>query len=112
MRHPKKILLTFDYEPFLGAKSGTADRCMLQPVDALRTIMNKYNAKAIFFVDILYLLNLKKHSELNADFVAVKDQLKTLYREGHYLFPHIHPHWLDSVYLDDIKEFSLSDLSR
>lgn len=112
MSQTKKILLTFDYEPFLGKRSGTAEMCMLKPVGALRTILNKYNVKAVFFVDVLYLLNLKKHSELNKDYTAITNQLKTLYAEGHYIFPHIHPHWLDAVYLGNKKEFSLSDLSR
>lgn len=112
MNQTKKILLTFDYEPFLGAKSGTAELCMLKPTDALRTIMNRYNAKAVFFVDMLYLLNLKKYSELNSNFAAITNQLKTLNAEGHYIFPHIHPHWLDAVYISKKKEFSLIDFSR
>ncbi|MBI4947152.1 MAG: hypothetical protein HY840_12225 [Bacteroidetes bacterium] len=112
MKLSKKILLSFDYEPYLGAKSGTAARCLLQPTNALRTILNKYNAQSVFFVDILYLLNLKKYSESNNDITAIIDQLKTLYAEGRYIFPHIHPHWIDAVYLEDKKEFSLNDLSH
>lgn len=108
----KDILLTFDYEIFLGAKSGSAKKCILEPTEALRVILNKYNAKAVFFVDILYILNLKKYPELESKFIAITDQLKTLHAEGHYVFPHIHPHWLDSVYLPDKKEFSLSNVSN
>jgi len=108
----KNILLTFDYEPYLGAKSGSAEKCILLPTNALREILNTYNAKAIFFVDILYLLNLKKHNALLKDFEAITDQLKTLFAEGHYIFPHIHPHWLDAVYLENEKQFSLTDLSK
>ncbi|HKC68009.1 MAG TPA: hypothetical protein VKG26_07245 [Bacteroidia bacterium] len=108
----KNVLLTFDYEPYLGAKSGSADKCILQPTNALKGILAKYNAKAIFFVDILYLINLKKHAELNKDFIAVINQLKQLFNEGHYIFPHIHPHWLDAIYLPEKKQFSLTNLSR
>ena len=111
MNKEKKILLTFDYEPFLGAKSGSAKKCILEPTNALQSIINKYSVKAIFFVDILYLLNLKKHTELNNDFEDITNQLKTLYLEGHYIFPHIHPHWLDAVYLKSKSEFSLENLS-
>jgi hypothetical protein len=112
MEKTKKVLLTFDYEPYLGAKSGSAEKCILQPIDALREILVKYKAQAVFFVDILYLLNLKKHTELKKDFTAITNQLKQLYAAGHYIFPHIHPHWLDAVYLSEKKEFSLIDLSR
>ena len=108
----KNILLTFDYEPFLGAKSGSAEMCVLQPTNALRAILTKYNAKAIFFVDVFYLLNLKKYVELDKDFAKITDQIKSLFSEGHYIFPHIHPHWLDAVYLKDKKEFSLTNLSH
>lgn len=112
MSKVKKILLTFDYEPFLGSKSGSLEKCILQPTKALQLILNKYNAKAIFFVDILYILNLKKHTELGSQVIAITNQLKTLHNEGHYLFPHIHPHWLDAVYLKDENEFSLTNLSN
>src|ERR1700749_4620780 len=107
----KDILLTFDYELYLGAKSGSAEKCILQPTNALRKILNRYDAKAIFFVDILYLLNIKKRPDLIKDFEAIKKQLKTLFKEGHYVFPHIHPHWLNAVYAEDKKQFSLTDLS-
>lgn len=112
MRQAKNILLTFDYEPFLGAKSGTAERCMLKPTEALRIIMNRYNAKAVFFVDTLYLLHLKEHPELHKDFYEIEAQLQKLHAEGHYIFPHIHPHWLDAAYLTDVHQFSLTELSR
>lgn len=112
MKESRNIILTFDYEPYLGAKSGTAQRCMLEPTGKLRTIMNRYNAKGIFFVDTLYLLNIRQHSVLKKDYEAITTQLKTLHSEGHYIFPHIHPHWLDAVYSEDEKQFSLNDISR
>ena len=112
MKQARNVLLTFDYEPFLGAKSGTAERCMLKPTDSLRAVMNKYHAKGVFFVDTLYILNLKQQPSLKNDLEAISNQLKTLYSEGHYIFPHIHPHWLDAVYIDSINEFSLTELSR
>src|ERR1035437_5213233 len=105
MRQSKKILLSFDYEPFLGSRSGSAEMCMLKPTDALRSILNKYNAKAIFFVDTLYLSNLKKHPELTNDFISIKNQLKEFSAEGHYIFPHIHPHWLAAEYVNEKMEF-------
>jgi hypothetical protein len=111
MNSMKKIVLTFDYEPFLGAKSGSAKKCILDPTEALRVIMTKYNAKAIFFVDVLYLLNLRKYPILKNTYEELINQLKMLHQEGHYIFPHIHPHWLDASYLENKNEFSLTNLT-
>jgi hypothetical protein len=108
----KKILLTFDYEPFLGMSSGSAKSCMLEPTEALRVILKKNAAKAIFFIDTFYLFNLQKHPELVEDHQKITAQIKQLYSEGHYIFPHIHPHWKDAVYHHEKKEFSLGDLTN
>ncbi|HTA62763.1 MAG TPA: hypothetical protein VK835_09920 [Bacteroidia bacterium] len=112
MSKNRNILLTFDYEPYLGSTSGSSEKCILQPTNALRGILNKYDAKAIFFVDVLYIFNLKKKIELHESVNSIIAQLKTLYAEGHYIFPHIHPHWLDATYLSDKKQFSLINLSH
>ena len=112
MKTAKQILLTFDYEPYLGAKTGSAKKCVLEPTDALISILDKHKAKAIFFVDILYLQNLKKYRELSGDLASIISQLKQLNEKGHYVFPHLHPHWLDANYIADNKEFSLTDLSH
>jgi hypothetical protein len=111
LKTAKQILLTFDYEPYLGAKTGSAKKCVLEPTEALISILEKYKAKAVFFVDILYLENLKKHKELSEDLAGIVSQLKRLNEKGHYVFPHLHPHWLDANYIADKKEFSLTDLT-
>ncbi|MGZ3861866.1 MAG: hypothetical protein ACXVPN_07560 [Bacteroidia bacterium] len=111
MSSHKNILLTFDYEPYLGARSGSAQKCLLEPTEALRKILNNHKAKAIFFIDTLYLQNLKNLNE-KADYESVCGQLKQLYSGGHFIFPHLHPHWKDAIYLNEQKEFSLTNLSH
>lgn len=86
MKKNKKILLTFDYEPFLGKKSGSVSKCVIEPTNVLISIMDKYNAKGIFFVDMLYLLNLKSRTETLEDFEIIKNQLLKLYDSKHYIF--------------------------
>lgn len=108
----KKILFTFDYEPFLGAKSGTTRKCLIEPTAALLNILNEYRIKAVFFIDTFYILNLRKRPELESDYIKVTNQIKELYAKGHYVFPHIHPHWLDAKYLPEIKQYDLSDLEK
>ena len=108
----KSILLTFDYEPYLGARSGTTDKCLIQPTIALINVLNKYSAKAVFFIDTLYILNLKRNPGSEEDYNRAINQIRELYIKGHHIFPHIHPHWLDAKYLPDIKQYDLSNLEK
>ncbi|GGB08517.1 hypothetical protein [Puia dinghuensis] len=109
----KLVLFTFDYELFLGERSGTPAHCILSPTDKLLGLFGRFGFKAIFFVDTTYLLRLEevaaRHPAAAADLEAIRDQLKTMVRQGHYIFPHLHPHWLDAVYLPESNEWSLKD---
>lgn len=116
MKSSRKVLFTFDYELFLGKKSGTAYECMIDPTNRLLEIFRELHVGAIFFVDTTYLLRLQEYSKTNIDcrndFNTVAAQLKHLVRQGHYVYPHIHPHWLDAVYIPDINQWDLSNVSR
>ena len=91
----KKVLLTFDYELFLGADSGTALQCLIKPVDTLLEILEKNNAKAVFFVDATYLLTL--HINGHKDFEIISNQLRSIVEQGSRIELHLHPQWLDAV---------------
>lgn len=78
----------------------------------MRQILNKHRAKAVFFVDTLYLENLHKSAENEEAYQKVCTQLRQLFADGHFVFPHLHPHWNDAIYLQEKKEFSLNDLSH
>lgn len=113
----KQILLTFDYELFLGKRSGTVRKCMIEPTDYLLKLFQKNKFKgAIFFVDTTYLLQLKAisllHEKAKNDFESIKSQLQNIISSGHYVFPHIHPHWLDSQYIEGINQWELHNLSK
>jgi hypothetical protein len=111
----KSILFTFDYELFLGPKSGTVNDCMVKPTNKLMHLFDEHKIKnAIFFVDTTYLLRLKAQTNeaCKADFILVQNQLRELVRKGHDVFPHIHPHWMDAVYIENINEWSLKDYSK
>jgi hypothetical protein len=109
----KAILLTFDYELFLGEKSGSVRDCLIDPTNRLREMFSASGLKAIFFVDTVYLLRLQElvpqYPRAASDWVALQEQLTGLVSEGHYIFPHVHPHWLDAVYQPDRNEWSLTD---
>ena len=113
----KQALFTFDYELFLGKRSGTVERCMIAPTNGLLRLFKKNNIQgAIFFVDTTYLLQLKVmsvlHKKAKDDFELIKSQLQNIISSGHYVFPHIHPHWLDAQYNVEINQWELNNLSK
>jgi hypothetical protein len=116
MKTQKNILLTFDYELFLGPQSGTAQNCLIQPTKKLLEILAKQNIKAIFFVDILYLMKLNEvmqnHPQAFKDFDEVKNQIASIASHGHYVYLHIHPHWLDAIYIPELNQWDLSNNKR
>lgn len=112
----KNLLITFDYELFLGRRSGRPLDCMLQPTARLLEILNHYNASSIFFVDTTYLCRLleqsKTHPECKEDFDAISNQIMKMIEQGHYVQPHIHPHWLDAKYNAQTRDFDLTNINR
>lgn len=107
------ILLTFDYELFLGVRSGTAQKCIIEPTNSIINILKKNGAKGIFFVDTLYMLRLKEvaphYPNAARDFEEITEQLRVALKNGNYIFPHLHPHWLDAEYLPEVNEWALNN---
>lgn len=110
----KLVLFTFDYELFLGKKSGSVESCLIIPTKQLLSVLHTYKFKAVFFIDTVYLLRLKEiaqqYPRAANDLALISEQLKTIVEDGHYIFPHLHPHWLDADYLPDVNEWSLTNL--
>lgn len=110
----KLVLFTFDYELFLGNRSGKVQDCIIKPTYKILSLLNKYQFKGVFFVDTVYLMKLKMVAEAfnqaKSDLTAIYEQLQSILKQGHYVFPHIHPHWLDAVYLPKENEWSLNEL--
>jgi hypothetical protein len=116
MRIRKNILLTFDYELFLGKRSGSVQKCMIEPTNELLKILKKNNAKAIFFIDTTYLAQLElvsvNHPKAKKDLETIIAQIKEIVTQGHYIFHHLHPHWLDAIYLENSNEWNLENTKR
>ncbi len=112
----KNLLITYDYELYLGNRSGSVHDCMISPTEKLLSVMHPYGIRAIFFVDTTYLVRLKEQSlhslKCKEDFETVASQLRNLVKMGHYVFPHLHPHWLDAEYLTDINQWRLNNVTR
>lgn len=113
----KNILFTFDYELFLGKKSGSVYKCVIEPTRKVLNVFYDFNmSAAIFFVDTLWLLKLKSvvrdNSLARKDYDMVVEQLRQIHRIGHYVFPHLHPHWMDATYLREQNQWQMLNYSR
>jgi peptidoglycan/xylan/chitin deacetylase (PgdA/CDA1 family) len=108
-REKKFILLTFDYELFLGERSGTVENCLIIPTQQILEVLHRLNAKAVFFIDTIYIHYLKQmaqlHQRAKEDYERIKRQLLQIAEVGHYLFHHLHPHWRDVIYLPEINQW-------
>jgi hypothetical protein len=115
MPEKKDIIITFDYELFLGSRSGTVENCILIPTQKLLGIFERNGVtRAIFFVDTTYLLRLRQNTAeaCQKDFARIAEQIRAIVRAGHYVFPHLHTHWLDAIYLPEINQWDLSETRR
>lgn len=103
------LLLTFDYELYLQ-ESGHIYNCLILPTQKILSVLNKYNAKATFFVDSVYLLKLKETNK--NDYSIIESQLKQIIQNGSRIELHIHPHWIDASYRRDSNDFVFCDYSN
>ena len=98
----KEIILTIDYELFLGKETGSVREIMIKPTQKLLSILEKNGSKMTVFWDILHYYRLleleKQHFELNQDRLLIEEQILELARKGHSIQLHLHPHWLNAEY--------------
>jgi len=115
------IFFTFDYELFLGNLSGSPERCVIRPTEALMRIAATHGVRFVFFVDSGYLARLAadrvRHPALGREYDAVFRQIDTLKRNKHEVQLHIHPGWRRAIYDDgnwkhDNERYRLHDYSK
>jgi hypothetical protein len=110
-----ELLFTYDYELFLGEDSGNLKETLIIPTRKILKIHKNFGAKAIFFVDTLYLYRLQResqHSEkANSDYILISKQLNELIK-FHTVYIHLHPHWLDAIYDSKNGKWNLSNHDR
>jgi hypothetical protein len=94
----ENAILTFDYEVFLGRKTGTIENCIIKPTKLILEILRENNAKAIFFVDATWLLFLKE--TYIHDFLYITEQLKEISKSGSSVELHMHPQWIQAKKTD------------
>jgi len=116
-----RILITLDYEVFLGKETGSVKNDLIIPLNQLTSVVNNYGIKFSLFVDASYLYMLKKlgnkHLKLKNDYNNICANLNKLSNEGHDIELHIHPHWFFSTFngnkwITDSSHYKLSDLKK
>ena len=79
------IVVSLDYEIYFGRRSGSVERSLIEPTNALCDIALRNGIVLVFFVDIGYLLRLKQqarqHPALEAAHDSVMRQLDTRVRQ-------------------------------
>lgn len=114
------ILLTLDYELFLGSKTGSVQACLINPMNQI-IHQCKTEVKLTLFVDASYLYRLNQYKgifpQLESEYETIKKHLKELSAEGHDIQLHIHPHWATSTFDGtewhlDYERYKLCDLNK
>jgi len=107
-----QVLLTFDYELFFGSNSGSVEKCILEPTNALLQSCRKHSIPMTFFIDVGYLLKLEEYvlqfPHLEHDLSRVKLQIQEMINLGCSVQLHIHPHW-EKSYHDGDKWHIITD---
>lgn len=106
----KQLILTVDYELFFGSDAGTVENCMIRPTRRLAEVLGEYNCRMTVFWDILHFYRLRQLEEevkdLKIDRELIEKQIRWLVRQGHDVQMHIHPHWLDSQWVNKKWRFN------
>lgn len=99
------IVLTLDYELFLGEQTGNVDDCMIEPVRELASILKLNDSKMTIFWDISHYMRLQElapgNKKCRNDLEKIKESILSLAGAGHDIQMHIHSHWINSDFVND-----------
>ncbi|MBT8080167.1 MAG: hypothetical protein KJO31_16430 [Gammaproteobacteria bacterium] len=98
-----------DYELFFHS-SGSVEKCMIEPANALLEYSQKRNLHLTFFVDVGMLRCFDRHAADNKhvarDARSIRKNLRAIAEAGHEIGLHVHPHWEDTRLVDGRWDFS------
>lgn len=111
----KSLIFTLDYELF-GNGSGDVFKHIIEPTEKLLDIASKYGLKYTFFFEVIEYWKLKEAWDKgNAmgykenPVIAMENQIKKAFRNGHDIQLHLHPQWVDAVYENDQWKVNLDE---
>ena len=111
--------ITLDYELCLGCRTGTAEGCLIRPMEALTKMLDKYGIKVNVMVDAAYLYRMNQlkdaDNRIAEEFKLVSDNVRNLANQGHAIQFHFHSQWIHTEFVDghwkmDMEHYKLSDL--
>jgi hypothetical protein len=91
------LLITADYELFLGRNFLSNDEVLFEPTRQLIGVCDELDVPVTFFADICSVFAHRKHG-LTEYPEKFERQMRVAMRQGHDVQLHIHPHWLFSNY--------------
>ena len=93
------LLITADYELFLGRNFLSDDEVLFEPTRRLLDVCGDLDVPVTFFADVCSVFAHRKHglTEYSGKF---ERQMSAAMRQRHDVQLHIHPHWLFSNYLN------------
>ena len=109
-----RLILSFDHELSLGG-TGSFDYNLFAPTYELLALSAEIGVPIALFTDILCALRYREQDP-DGFFKPYCRQLEAALRGGHDVQLHIHPHWIDSTWVDGVYQpsshFALSDFEK
>jgi hypothetical protein len=94
------LILSQDYELFFH-RSGTVEKCLFEPCDALLRSARKAGYRITFYVDAGMLCRMQdlapREQRVAREFDLVRRHVEALAQAGHDIGLHVHPHWEETV---------------
>jgi hypothetical protein len=94
-------VVTADYEIFLGRNFLSHDEVLFRPAWRMMEVCEARSVPVTFFADVCSVWAHRAHDELAGYVESFESQLKSAVARGHDVQLHLHPHWLNSTYLDN-----------
>jgi hypothetical protein len=93
------LIVSQDYELFFH-RSGSVEKCLFEPCDALLESAARHGYRITFYVDAGMLLRMaqeaRRHAALASDLDRIRKHLSAIAGAGHDIGLHVHPHWEDA----------------
>ena len=101
------IIHSFDYELFIGPKSGTVESCIKEPASRIIKLFDEYKISGEFFVDFGFLIYLNRNNK--SLFSKIINHILWLIDHKQNIQFHLHPNWLYGTKLiEQSEEFFVS----
>ena len=91
------ILITADYELFLGRNFVSNDEVLFKPTEQLLKVCRELEVPITFFADVCSVWAHRKY-DLEEYCRSFESQMTEALDTGHDVQLHLHPHWLESSY--------------